>query len=1442
MYSSYTYTFAQGNQTAVPTYEFWNPAMQAIAKPNSKPGWIYFKDDFTTPPEQIFTLHKEAFGLGVDDSMLIYKEVVDEFGIEHSYYKRFFNNIEIYNSFLHFVNVPNGYKYLSGHIKNLPFINESNQNFINMTISDFDSIDNIIEIYYLDNFNFELSLMFETYDSLNRKRSIIFSQKDGQIKEIINDYSHACIESTPQEACTKQGGVNSVINIIENTGMYELTNDCYPTKIMLGVNETCTGWNCTVYNLEHTTNDLSCSNEDLLNMIWSAENVYNYFTSVHNPNAEIGYGSELTIEWLPLSTMNLAVYEGSKIRLCHTFGKLDIIGHEMTHGLLKLNSTIQGGIGTMNTLESMAIQESFCDIMAISAEHFTLGNQANWYIAENTRWGSHNELSNEVYEYGWRCIKKPNSVETPMFSGNYTYSEITWLPSSNWQANQGLYYPNGQVLSYWYYLLCEGDEGINNDGYVYNVNAIGMHKAEKLIYNTILNNLTNIGTGFYELKSVCNQVALDLYSIGFLTFNDLCAIQDAWRAIGVYNYEEALIYLPNTDISNYFIDWTSVFYNDNVTFSYENINYEYSDVIITNGKTVTYNFCDIYIGEGQKIIIEEGATLKANRSNFYFGENAFIIVKTGGKIDFGPSEVQLNKSSNQHSCSSSTGFWKGIIVEDLLSGKIEMNNTTIENAEMALEFKAQTFTPNVLIENSNFINNKQSFVHKENTVVTQTNSSHSTTPTIKNTQFTINNNFPIYNNGFIHNLINTPQIQATGLSGFIISENSKFQNNTNYVVDAIKVEGNLSFLNSSISNYRRGIILKANHYNFIHNSTFSNFSIAIDVIDSYQNTQQYLSVFTNTFSSLLRGKPSGLSVKIISGPQLKTSIMSNTFTNVQKGLYTSNSSDILVSNNTFNLPAANTNNINPNVSNPDHYGVFLTGCNGFLVDKNNFTLNGVANNASLFAGLRSYGVIIDQSPSSGSGAIANNNFFTGTQGINNLLANAPTSFAIQTQGFNERTNIRCNTFTITNTQLRGIKVASGTLANQGVGCGSNAEPAGNEWTDNCAVLQSPWGIPLNGKLDIYRHPDVPQFDYWAHNANAQGLATTRPNCNNLGQGMVKICDGVSLSDPNDQQSPPFQFQIKDTLSCTDPFLGLKMLGKSAESEMDISDILYSQIPEQQQAKNTLLTQLSNLQSQLTNPNEQKGLVDKIDYTLNEIFVANKNLANLFLQANMEYEAKQLLEQDSKIEAKMELVQIYLSKGNTADAERVLDEIILAQKESYFFSNETIEDQYYWNKTYFADVAEIENNMLKQERDSLTESEVATLTAILNANLPISAHAEYLLLLQYPEMWDERLIVKVEEEYTEEFDSTLLFDYQLVLTPNPASGIVEASFVVPNGVTQYTLKVLDSYQNIGQLKYQVNKNEIVSAQFDTSTWGVGTYTVALIINDEVVETTHLLVLR
>ena len=41
--------------------------MQAIAKPESKEGHIYFKDNLTTPNQQILSVQKTAFGLTNND-------------------------------------------------------------------------------------------------------------------------------------------------------------------------------------------------------------------------------------------------------------------------------------------------------------------------------------------------------------------------------------------------------------------------------------------------------------------------------------------------------------------------------------------------------------------------------------------------------------------------------------------------------------------------------------------------------------------------------------------------------------------------------------------------------------------------------------------------------------------------------------------------------------------------------------------------------------------------------------------------------------------------------------------------------------------------------------------------------------------------------------------------------------------------------------------------------------------------------------------------------------------------------------------------------------------------------------------------------------------------------------------------------------------------------
>ena len=46
-----------------------NKRMLQIAKPDSKRGWIKFRDEFNVNPENLFRDQKEAFDLGNDDEM-----------------------------------------------------------------------------------------------------------------------------------------------------------------------------------------------------------------------------------------------------------------------------------------------------------------------------------------------------------------------------------------------------------------------------------------------------------------------------------------------------------------------------------------------------------------------------------------------------------------------------------------------------------------------------------------------------------------------------------------------------------------------------------------------------------------------------------------------------------------------------------------------------------------------------------------------------------------------------------------------------------------------------------------------------------------------------------------------------------------------------------------------------------------------------------------------------------------------------------------------------------------------------------------------------------------------------------------------------------------------------------------------------------------------------
>ena len=128
---------------------------------------------------------------------------------------------------------------------------------------------------------------------------------------------------------------------------------------------------------------------------------------------------------------------------------LDVCGHEFTHLVVNENGT--GGLRYQG--ESGALNESFADIMGTAIEFYSLGDSvANYLIGEDVMGGNS----------FMRSMENPNSKNFPD-----TYKGRYWISTTNNYDNGGVHF-NSSVQNHWFYLLCEGGEGTNDNDYKYN--------------------------------------------------------------------------------------------------------------------------------------------------------------------------------------------------------------------------------------------------------------------------------------------------------------------------------------------------------------------------------------------------------------------------------------------------------------------------------------------------------------------------------------------------------------------------------------------------------------------------------------------------------------------------------------------------------------------------------------------------------------------------------------------------------------------------------------------------------------------------------------------------------------------------------------------------------------------------------------------------------------
>ncbi len=273
---------------------------------------------------------------------------------------------------------------------------------------------------------------------------------------------------------------------------------------------TFTNSNTTNYNNTDITNNSNnwAGPEAGLDAHFGSEMTYDYYLTEHGRNSIDGNGFRLDSYVHHDNNYANAFWNGQYMTYGDGSGNnapltsLDIAGHEITHGLTSNSANL------VYQNESGALNESFSDIFGNTIERWTRPSQYSWTLGEDLSWVIR-DMSNP---------KAEGDPDTYMGTNYYTGT----------QDNGGVH-TNSGVQNYWYYLLCDGGSGTNDNNDNYNISSLGVPNASKVAFRNLTVYLTQndeyVDARFYGIQS-----AIDLF--GPCSFEHE-QVTNAWYAVGV---------------------------------------------------------------------------------------------------------------------------------------------------------------------------------------------------------------------------------------------------------------------------------------------------------------------------------------------------------------------------------------------------------------------------------------------------------------------------------------------------------------------------------------------------------------------------------------------------------------------------------------------------------------------------------------------------------------------------------------------------------------------------------------------------------------------------------------------------------------------------------------------------------------------------------------------
>jgi Zn-dependent metalloprotease len=280
--------------------------------------------------------------------------------------------------------------------------------------------------------------------------------------------------------------------------------------------------NSTTYGTTDFTNtsatwNITGANQAATDAHWGAEVTYDYYMNVHGRNSidDAGY-TLLSYVHYDVNYAN-AFWDGSRM----TYGDgqlsqgflimtaLDVCGHEITHGLTENTAGLNGG----GNGEPDALNEGFSDIVGTSIEWYARPTQHDWLIGADITCNA----SGTPNHVGIRNMANPGAFGQPD-----TYQGTNW-------DNSGEPHTNNGPSIFWYYLLCQGGTGTNDNGAAYTVSGITINSARMIAFRGLTNYFTP-GTTYADARTFTIQAANDIYGG---CSPEVIATTNAWHAVGV---------------------------------------------------------------------------------------------------------------------------------------------------------------------------------------------------------------------------------------------------------------------------------------------------------------------------------------------------------------------------------------------------------------------------------------------------------------------------------------------------------------------------------------------------------------------------------------------------------------------------------------------------------------------------------------------------------------------------------------------------------------------------------------------------------------------------------------------------------------------------------------------------------------------------------------------